>query len=638
MYKIALIIAGKVTDYFNEFSDRIQVYNVTSTPEAVDLAHQLESSNSAKAIVAPTLMAVFLKKHVQIPVIPAEITYFDIVETLRYAEKKSGIYGEKVALVIHALQKIEIEKIRPYISNRMYVFTYQSESDIGKIIEELKTQHFHLAVGGTTTYKLGQLAGMKCYLLRFGRETLLTSIERATAILDYNAVIREKNQRLRTVLESMSEGVMVIDRNGKIIEANSRAKEIFNMSQVSSETDLMNAASMDSEWKKILEGEARQRNEIKELGKVKVFVNREPILINEQNAGWIVFFQEVAKIEKMEQESRKIRTSGFVAKYQFQDILGNSSVIRNAIAKAIAFARVEATVLLEGESGTGKELFAQSIHNLSQRKIGPFVAINCAAVPEALLESELMGYEEGAFTGAKKGGKPGLFELAHNGTIFLDEIDQIPMHLQARILRVLQEKQVMRLGAERVVPINIRVIAATNAKLDKLVFDHRFREDLFYRLNVLRLRLPILRERQEDIAELLHYFLEVFTAAYGSKKNFSQETIRLMARYSWPGNVRELMNFVERFAVISKQIDISDWQYSMEYLAATDNLAEHKQSEADGISIKISTLQDMEQQLISKVLQLSGGSKAHAASILGVSRTTLWKKIKQDSCPSSDAQ
>lgn len=225
---------------------------------------------------------------------------------------------------------------------------------------------------------------------------------------------------------------------------------------------------------------------------------------------------------------------------------------KKAIQKVKKYSQVDSTILLTGETGVGKEVFAHLIHSFSKRSEGPFVAVNCAAIPENLLESELFGYVEGAFTGAKKGGKTGLFELAHQGTIFLDEIGELAESLQAQLLRVLQEGEVMRLGDERVIPINIRVIAASNRDFEKMVEEGRFRADLYYRLNILDIPIPSLRERIADIPLLCNFFIEELEP--GIRRNirgFTADAMKILQNYHWPGNIRQLRNIVERAMILS---------------------------------------------------------------------------------------
>jgi transcriptional regulator with PAS, ATPase and Fis domain len=269
-------------------------------------------------------------------------------------------------------------------------------------------------------------------------------------------------------------------------------------------------------------------------------ITRQPIEHFGEPAGSCFNFQEVTYIRQLEQNlSRKLLEKGLTARYRFSDVLTQSPRMLQCVELARRIAGSDFTVLILGESGTGKELLAQSIHRESARDKQPFVAVNCAAVPENLLESELFGYEGGSFTGALKEGKTGLFEQAHHGTVFLDEIADMPMVLQAKLLRVLQERQIMRIGSQKVINVNIRVIAATNHDLRERIRAGRFREDLYYRLNALPLLVPPLRERPEDIFLLLDHFL---TEHQRKGLVFSSEAREVLLRYPWPGNIRELSN------------------------------------------------------------------------------------------------
>ena len=262
----------------------------------------------------------------------------------------------------------------------------------------------------------------------------------------------------------------------------------------------------------------------------------------------------IRKFSDAENEQHKLRAQlinkGHVAKYQFNDIIGNSTLINKCKNIAKRMARSKSTILIMGESGTGKELFAQAIHNYSDRRAYQFVAVNCAALPESLLESELFGYEKGAFTGARKNGKLGLFELAHNGSLFLDEIGEMPLGLQTRLLRVLEEKEVMRIGGERVINVDARIIAASNRNLKELVLQGKFRKDLFYRLNILPLVIPPLRKRKADIGPLIARFKEEL----GANFTLTDAALRQLARHNWDGNVRELRNYLEYFASLNQEV------------------------------------------------------------------------------------
>ncbi|MEH7263781.1 sigma 54-interacting transcriptional regulator, partial [Priestia megaterium] len=337
---------------------------------------------------------------------------------------------------------------------------------------------------------------------------------------------------------------------------------------------------------------------IKKIKNKSLIFNIAPIKVEKDIIGAMITFQDITSIQEMEAKIRgEVLSRKFETRYTFSDILGHSKEICEAKRIGQTVSSVDATVLIFGESGTGKELFAQSIHAESLRKNGPFVAVNCAAIPPNLLESELFGYVEGAFTGATRKGKQGLFEMAHRGTIFLDEISEMDTYGQSRLLRVLQEKQVMRLGDNKYIPVDVRVIAATNKNLLKVVEKGKFREDLLYRLKVLTINIPPLRKRKSDIRYLAQHFLVYYTNLY-QKKNIeiTEKAYSQLTTYKWKGNVRELMHFIERLVVISKNNVVSDQDmkeqlnenaFETNYIGEAAETTNHLQSEKEQILLAL---------------------------------------------------
>nr|WP_255711468.1 sigma 54-interacting transcriptional regulator [Pelosinus baikalensis] len=319
-------------------------------------------------------------------------------------------------------------------------------------------------------------------------------------------------------------------------------------------------------------------------------------------------------------------TRKFIAKYHFTDLLGVSPQMIEIKRIAQEMSLIDATVLISGESGTGKELFAQSIHNESQRKNGPFVAVNCAALPQNLLESELFGYVEGAFTGATKKGKPGLFEMAHTGTIFLDEISEMDKYAQSRLLRVLQEKQVMRLGDDKYIPVDMRIIAATNKNLAGLIKEGQFRQDLFYRLKVLTMTLPALRNRKNDIQYLAHHFLEYYKRRHFKQLDISDSGYNYLSGYSWPGNVRELKYFIERLVVIASEKWITE-DVIKKYWHDREDETELPSIVSDDLPVDNAPLPS-EDKRIADALAQCHSNITRAAKLLGMDRSTLYRKLK----------
>lgn len=321
----------------------------------------------------------------------------------------------------------------------------------------------------------------------------------------------------------------------------------------------------------------------------------------------------------------------FRSKYTFDDILCQSPAGKKCKAQAKSYAITDLPVLVTGESGVGKELFAHSIHNFSKRSNKPFISLNCAAIPESLIESELFGYEGGSFTGANKSGKLGKFEMANGGTIFLDEIGDLPLNMQAKLLRALQEHQIEKIGSNKFISTDVRIIAATNCDLEEKVSRKEFRADLFYRLNVLNLNVPPLREREDDIPLLIHHFATSFYQRSGIFKAFPKDIIDILIKYQWPGNIRELRNIVERLAVISPDNEVSKDvipSYILEQsYKSTAKL--YSSSLYTAKSTLNNILEELETQIIMDTLKACNYNKSQAADTLGIPRMTLYRKLKK---------
>lgn len=385
-------------------------------------------------------------------------------------------------------------------------------------------------------------------LQRFNLLNIKSNMVSVKYIKDIVEITREatyNSLQLEAVLNTIDEGIMVTGNNGYIELLNPVAKRFIG------DIDLKSMPLQTIMARLGIRGGLLD-------GGVYNFNGRE-VVISSKRLGEMTLYalKDVSEIREMERKLRlKLAEHGNIAKYTVRDIVTESRSMTNTVKLAEKIAKSDSTVLILGESGTGKELVAQAIHNMSERKNMPFVAVNFASIPSNLLESELFGYEEGAFTGAKRGGKIGLFEEAHGGTIFLDEIGDAPLELQARLLRVLQEKQIRRVGGLKVIPIDVRVIAATNRELVKLIEAGKFREDLYYRLNVLLIRIPPLRERVEDIFPLIRHFM----IKRGRHLRISREAMKLIEEYPWPGNVRELENVVEYLCTVKEDdlVEIDD--------------------------------------------------------------------------------
>ncbi|MBC2581928.1 sigma-54-dependent Fis family transcriptional regulator [Clostridium sp. DJ247] len=369
----------------------------------------------------------------------------------------------------------------------------------------------------------------------------------------------------------------------------------------------------------------------------EAIVHRIPILDNEGNVvgGFgMILFEEISQmkaiIEKCDALDKELKlyknhiAKFSTAKYKLDDIIGKSKSMKECKKKVVKFAQIDLDVLITGESGVGKELFAHAIHNESTRKNNPFISINCSAIPINLLESELFGYEEGAFTGAKKGGSIGKFELAKGGTIFLDEIGDMPYYMQAKILRVLQEKEIVRVGGKNTIPIDVRVCCATNRNLELLIKEGKFREDLYYRLNVLSIEIPPLRERKEDIDVLVDKFLSSFYKYSGLFRKIAKEVMVILTNYGWPGNVRELRNVVDKICVNAEETNIKETDLP-DYILKTSSKNRYEVKDL-GLS---SFLDSIEKEIIINTLTECKNNKSEAAKKLKIPRISFYRKLEK---------
>lgn len=349
---------------------------------------------------------------------------------------------------------------------------------------------------------------------------------------------------LNIVIDQIDYGIIIINNNYKVIYTNKSFASMIN-ENINSFGSLYLDNIFPSELYAEISNSKIIDNSVVFLNKInkEIIVSKKPIEFYSEILAYVITIKDVTQVQDLERQLRgQLKKKGYVAKYTFDSIIGNSESINECIYQAKKISCNPKSILIIGESGTGKEIFAQAIHNYSDRRDKPFVAINCATIPSELLESELFGYEEGAFTGAKKGGKSGLFEIAHTGTLFLDEIGDINLSLQAKLLRVLEEKEVMRIGGSNITPVNVRIIAATNKDLEKLIEEDRFRMDLYYRLNIFTLFLPPLRERNMDIPLIIE---SIIRDSDFDSKHIDSNLMEMLCKYNWKGNVRELKNCIE---------------------------------------------------------------------------------------------
>ncbi|MFY9416269.1 MAG: sigma 54-interacting transcriptional regulator [bacterium] len=424
------------------------------------------------------------------------------------------------------------------------------------------------------------------------------------------------------ILESMFDGFLTIDGQGRVVYMNASGGRILGVDHKKVigkfVGDIVDFKPVILEVLKSGRGYVDKEFMVKTSTGFKHFL-KTAIPIRDENGritAVVDTFREIKRVRKLVN-----KMVGAQAQFTFADIIGNSPPMREALRLARMAAHSSSPVLIQGESGTGKELFAQSIHNASSRRDGPFVALNCAALPHELIESELFGYEEGAFTGACRGGRPGKFELASGGTIFLDEIGDMPLDMQAKLLRVLEEKRVVRLGGHHYIDCDVRVIAATNRDLAQEVERGNFRRDLYYRLNVIYIPLPPLRQRGADIELFIEHFSRQIGAQLGREPYpFASEALQVMRSYPWPGNVRELKNIIERVLNMAPGPVVTGAE-----------VCKHLRSQAEqgGLTGEVLSMEEVERQAIQRALKVAGGNVSRAARLLKISRNTLYNKLKK---------
>jgi len=622
-------LANKAKQVISELGDEIEVYQ-GSLNEGLQLAKKAVESG-VNLVISRGGTGNLIKKALQIPVVNLETNSFDMINSI----DKAVAYSNKIGIVGFQNLITAYERVNMIMQNTFsaHITTAIVNNDLEaeEKISQLYASGIRVFIGGQAVISATQRLGYNGVLIESGEEAIVEAIKYAKNLLEVQLREKEKAQILKSIIDFAYDGIIGMDKDGRITVFNPVAEKITGVSAETAIGRLVDDVVENTRMNYVLKSGEAELGEIQHIKEISIVTNRVPIVVEGEVLGVVATFQELDKIQKMESKIRKkLLYKGHVAKARFEDIVGNSTAVSQAKEEAKQYSEVDSTVLILGETGTGKELFAQSIHNASNRRDKPFVAVNCAALPENLLESELFGYVEGAFTGARKGGKTGLFELAHEGTIFLDEISEMSPMLQARFLRVLQEKEVVRLGDDRIIPIDIRIIAATNRDLYSEVEKGEFREDLYYRLCVLRLEIPPLRKRPEDIPALVDYFIEEKGRRLGkSIKSISRKALSRLVSQKWPGNIRQLENVVERIVVLCKTNTI-DGGIVSEVMGRSSDYSSERQSNAHTeAELNDGLLKNVEAEMIRKVLEETNGNKTQAAEKLGISVTTLWRRLKK---------
>lgn len=605
---------------------------------AVARVQAIAAQRPIDVVVAAGSNGAYLRQQLEMPVVLVKVGGFDVLQALSHAKRLST----RVGLVTYEGMLPDLSPLSDLLTLDVVQRTYRTEEEARLCVQELKQAGVEVVVGSGAAVDCADdlgLMGVFLYSVDAVREALDDALEVARA----SRIEWAKRERLNTILAQLSDGVIAVDKSERIQTLNPAMADWLGVDPSAWLGRELSSVCPELSLKQTLRLALPELERIEKIRGKTLIANRMPIQEQGELTGAVLTCQDPISIQRVDRHLRsRANSQPHTHRYALGDLTGSSACMQRVRFLAERFAATNSTVLLAGESGTGKELIAQGIHMASDRRDMPFVAVNCAAVSETLLESELFGYEEGAFTGARRGGKVGLFEAAHKGTLFLDEIGDLPLTLQTRLLRVLQEREILRVGATEPTPIDVRIIAATHHDLPSRVSQSQFRLDLFYRLNILRLEVPSLRQRMEDLPELVDAMsARLFDRRRLIMEGWGEVRSALLAQgahYHWPGNVRELENILERL-VASWPIGANDlalivpellgglaaqgrpnWPVSPAFTPGSVG--------AGPVSAHARGAPDERERLLAALAQ-SGGDKTQAAAALGMGRTTLWRKLKQ---------
>ena len=562
-----------------------------------------------------------------------KVSGYDVIAAIDKCRKMGPV--KKIALV-GAFNMIygseNAEAIYPEL--KITGYPIMDETMLEEKIQQAIADGNDAIVGGYTSTLIAKKYHIPTVMIESGRESVNNAIAEAKVVAEVAFREKEKSNEIANIMNYSFQGIISTNRQGYITFANTYCHTLLKRVKTSFIGHSIQEFFPDIPVRQVIVHGKKILSELQYTQGIPLLINCVPIKGEYDNAGCVLTFQNAAQIQAEEGQIRKkLHQSGFKSKYRFSHIIHNSALMDAIISDAVNFSYSDSNVLIYGETGTGKELFAQSIHDSSPRKNNPFVAINCSALPENLLESELFGYVEGAFTGAAKGGKMGFFEIAHRGTIFLDEIGDISPKLQSRLLRVLQEKEITRLGDDTVIPVDVRVISATNKNLKEAVANGEFRQDLFYRLDILELNLPPLRKRGNDIVLLLNHYINFEHERTGCRlSTLSEQAIQALTAYSWPGNIREMRNFCERLCILCQKetADLDDIYRALpDILDSQTDLTEQNMTSASQSEAESDILVYDERTEILKALANFRNNRTKAAEYLNMHPSTLWRKMKK---------
>lgn len=613
---IEVLVIVPYEELLHEYEEAIakahdpRVHFTTSFMYGTDARNLSRASDYDIIVVRGMTSRALSEKYPETTIVDIKMDAFDVSSALLEAKKKfPGI--RKIGLILPSSSICSASILTELLGIEVVMREVRGEEHMESTLREMVKEGCEVFIGGLTLKRVSEKMGLEYVHIKTGPSAIESSIK--DAITAAHILDRERSRLglMKSLVNNTPDSLLIIDDKGKITAANHAASSFFRR------PDLVGMDAKDLFPLEIY-SVCDDVEVVQTIGDQTVLITEHPVHIEGEKRATYVSLRLVEDIRRTEKKIRsKLQEKGLTAKYSFSDIVTEQVEMKQLVAKALRYAHVEGNVLLTGETGTGKELFVQSMHNASPRRDKPFVAVNCAALSEQLLESELFGYTEGSFTGAQKGGKTGLFELAQGGTIFLDEIGEMPIRFQAKLLRVIQEREIRKIGGDEFIPVDVRIMSATNQNIPDLIEKGLFRRDLYYRINLLTLHIPPLRERLDDIPAIFKRFVERKSKALNIVPPMvEKDALECLKGYSWPGNIRELRNVAERAVIFSssncitrdtlKEIDVS--------------VGEKRTSEEKKIPL---TSEELYRRYVESGLTLND-----FALSIGISRTTLWRKFK----------
>lgn len=563
-----------------------------------------------------------------LPIVAIEYDPVDVIAAIREAW---SIAPGRVALAHYQRFYPRTDDIKSILNIDFKGFVFGDDDE--KNLDILRTAAeggIDVVVGGGYICGLARQHGLAAIPFRLNEGTIDKALRHAISLADSQRITRRTQSQFDIILENQAEAVVAVNQKNIVTFCNKSAGQMFSLHGKRIVGQNADNVLPGNEFVTVLQSKLPRDNYPCTVKGIDVVGSYIPVFDQTDVVGLVGTFTTMRDIQKKDEYVRKFYYSKTdTAKHHFTDFYANGPFFRELLEQARHFAMTDETILITGESGTGKEVMAGSIHNASPRAAKPFIAINCAAIPATLMESELFGYEPGSFTGGKKNGRPGMFEFAHGGTLFLDEIGEMPLDMQSKVLRAIQEKEVRRLGASRSVPVDVRIVAATNRNLPEEIARKRFRVDLYYRLNVLALHIPPLRDYPDALGGIAASMLARIVPGVDEKRvSELSALLSFHEHYDWPGNLRELENVVRRFAVLSTCLDrpvtyrdIFDGRFPIH----EDSGAE----ESISSEISLKNIRAGNAKKILDALYETRGNRNAAAQKLGISRSTLWRKLKK---------